>query len=91
MENILEILYNLPRTKTYGPDSPFARAARVKNEKLELLTASMTDKQKELLQAYFDADSEIVEIIDFDRFRFAFHCGAQLMAELIDGKDNVLG
>ena len=50
----------------------------------------MTDKQKEWLETYFDADGKIVDIIDFDRFRFAFHLGAQIMAELIEGKRDVL-
>ena len=90
MENILEMLYDLPRGKTYGPDSPFVKTARIKSENLELLTASMTDEQKELLEAYFEADSKIGYMIDFDRFRFAFHFGAQLMAELIEGKREVL-
>ena len=90
MENILELLCDLPRAKTHGPDSPFVRTARVKSENLELLTASLTDKQKELLEAYFEADRKIEDMIDFDRFRFAFHFGAQLMAELIEGKREVL-
>lgn len=84
------MLYDLPRDKRHGPDSPFVRAARVKNENLELLNASMTDEQKEWLEAYFDADSEIVDIIEFDRFRFAFHLGAQIMAELTEGGEDVL-
>ena len=90
MENILEILYDLPRDKAYGPDSPFVRTARIKNENLELLNASMTDEQKKLLNAYLDARSEMEGMVDFDRFRFAFHFGAQLMAELIKGKGDVL-
>ena len=90
MENILELLYDLPRDKIHGPDSPFVRTARIKNENLELLNASMTDEQKKLLNAYLDAGSEIEGMVDFDRFRFAFHMGAQLMAELIDGKSEVL-
>ena len=55
MENILEMLYDLPRGKTHGPDSPFVRTARIKNGNPELLTASLTEEQKELLEAYFDA------------------------------------
>lgn len=90
MENILEVLYDLPQGKTHGPDSPFVRTARIKNENLELLTASMTDEQKKLLEAYFDADRKIEDMMDFDRFRFAFHFGAQLMAELVEGKGDVL-
>ena len=90
MENILEVLYDLPRGKIHGPDSPFVRTARIKNENLELLTASMTDEQKKLLEAYFDADRKIEDMMDFDRFRFAFHFGAQLMAELVEGKGDVL-
>ena len=86
MENILEMLYNLPHGRIHRQDSAFVRTARIKNEYLELLTASMTDEQKELLEAYFDADSEIESMKNFDRFRFGFHFGAQLMAELIQGK-----
>ncbi len=90
MENILEMLYDLPREKVHEQDSPFVRTARIKSENLELLTASMTDEQKELLDAYLDARSKVEGMMDFERFRFAFHFGAQLMAELIEGKGDVL-
>lgn len=90
MENILELLYDLPRGKIHEQDSPFVRTARIKNENMELLNATMTDEQKELLEAYFDADGKIDGMMNFDRFRFAFHFGAQLMAELIEGKGDVL-
>lgn len=90
MENILEMLYNLPREKIHAQDSPFVRTARIKSENLELLTASMTDEQKDLLESYLDARSKVDSMMDFNRFRFAFHFGAQLMAELIEGKGDVL-
>lgn len=90
MENILEILYVLPGEKTHGQDSPFVRTARIKSEHLEMLTASMTGEQQELLDAYLDARSKVEGMMDFDRFRFAFHFGAQLMVELIKGKEDVL-
>lgn len=90
MENILELLLDLPQDKSHGPDSPFVRTARIKSETLELLNASMTDEQKKLLNAYLNAGSEIEGMVDFDRFRFAFHFGAQHMAELTEGKGDVL-
>ena len=90
MGNILEVLYDLPREKVHGQDSPFVRTARIKNEHLELLNASMSDEQKDLLDAYLDASCKVEDMMDFDRFRFAFHFGAQLMAELIKGKEDVL-
>lgn len=90
MGNILKMLYNLPREKVHEQDSPFVRTARIKSENLELLIASMTDEQKELLDAYSDARCKVEDMMDFDRFRFAFHFGAQLMAELIEGKEDVL-
>ena len=86
MENILEMLYDLPRGKVHGQDSDFVRMARIKNENLDLLTASMTDEQKDLLDAYMDARNKVEDIMDFDRFRFAFHVGALLMEELMEGK-----
>lgn len=90
MENILELLYDMPRGKTHGQDSPFVRTARIKVENMEMLNATMTDEQKELLEAYFDADTKVEGIMQFDRFRYAFHLGAQLMAEMIEGKADVL-
>jgi len=90
MDNILELLYDMPCGKTHGQDSPFVRTARIKVENMEMLNATMTDEQKELLEAYFDADTKIEGMIQFDRFRYAFHLGAQLMAEIIKGKEEVL-
>lgn len=90
MENILELLYDLPRERIHEQDSPFVRAARIKSENLDRLTASITEEQRELLDAYLDAGSRVEDIRDFGRFRFAFHVGAQLMAELIAGKEEVL-
>lgn len=90
MENILEILYSLSGGQKHEKDAAFTRTARIKAENLELLTASMTDEQKGLLEAYFDADTKVELMMDFDQFRFAFHLGAQLMKELIEGKQEVL-
>ena len=50
----------------------------------------MTSEQKELLDTYLEARSRVDDMMDFDRFRFAFHFGAQLMAELIQGRADVL-
>ena len=50
MENILEILYSLSYDKKYEQDSFFARTERVKAENLNLLTASMTGEQKNILE-----------------------------------------
>lgn len=90
MENILELFYDLPRGKISGQDTPFVRAAHTKLEQLERLNKTLTDEQKQMLDGYFDADAIIGDIISFDKFRYAFHLGAQLMAELIEGREEVL-
>ena len=77
MENILEMLYNLPLKNTHEQDPSFVRATRIQCEQLELLIA------------YLDTRSRVEDMLDFDRFRFAFHVGAQLTAELIRGKGTV--
>lgn len=93
MKNVLELFYDQPGGLggIRGQDSPFVRMARIKNENLEMLNDSMTDEQKRLMEAYFEADTKIEGIINFERFRYAFHLGAQLMAELIEGKGELLG
>lgn len=93
MKNVLELFYDQPIAwgeMLQGQDSPFVKMARLKNEHLEMFNATMTDEQKELLEAYFDADSKIEDMIYFNKFRYAFHLGAQLMAELIEGKEELL-
>lgn len=89
MENILEILFDQPGV-IHEQDSPFVRTARIKNENMEMLNATMTSEQKELLDAYFDADTRIGGIMEMNRFRYAFHLGAQFMAEIIQGKEELL-
>ena len=89
MENILVMLYNLLLGNTCEQDPSFVRAARIRCEQLERLTAAMTDEQQELLDAYLDTRSKVEDMLHFDRFRFAFHVGAQLTAELIRGKGAV--
>lgn len=89
MKNVLELLYDQP-SRIHGQDSPFVRTARIKNENMEMLNDTLTDEQKELLEAYFDADTKIEGMMQFDRFQYAFHLGAQIMAEMIEGKEELL-
>lgn len=89
MENILELLCDMPCGKTYEQGSQFVRTARIKGEVMEMLNATITDEQKKLLEAYFDADAKIESMMQFDRFRYAFHLGAQLMEEIIKGKEEI--
>lgn len=93
MKNVLELFYDQPNGWdgiAHGQDSPFVRTARIKNENMEMLNDTMTDEQKQLLEAYFNADTKIEGMIHFDQFRYAFHLGAQLMAELMEGKEELL-
>lgn len=90
MENILELFYDQPCATMHGQDSTFVRLARIKKEQLDMLSATLSDEQKERLEAYFDAETEIEGMIGFDRFRYAFHLGAQLTAEQARGKDLLL-
>lgn len=89
MENILELFYDSSR-KVHEQDSSFVRMARIKSENLDMLNATLTDKQKELWEAYVDADAKIEAMMGFNRFRYAFHLGAQLMAEMMKGKEELL-
>ena len=89
MENILELLYDKP-ARVHEKDSPFVNTAKIRNEYMELLTDSMTDEQKDLLEAYFEADDNIDNMMNFDRFQYAFHLGAQFMAEIIEGRGKLL-
>lgn len=94
MKSILELFYQQPtswRENLHEPDSIFVKTARIKSENLDLLLKDLTDNQKQWFDAYCDADGKIEEMIHFDQFSYAFHLGAQLMLEMIQGKQELLG
>ena len=90
MKNVLELFYDQPTGEIHSQDSHFVRTARIKNENWEMLRESLTAEQKALLEAYFDADAKIEDMIGFNQFRYAFHLGAQLMAEMTKGREELL-
>lgn len=94
MKSIMELLYNeLPgdwRSVTHKSDSEFVRTARIKSENLDMLMESLTEEQKEWFEGYSQADTKIEGMIHYDDFCYAFHFGAQLMAEMIRGKEKLL-
>lgn len=85
MKNILELLQEQPEPR-YSPDSTYGQTAKTMNQNMDKLNSTMTQEQKDLLEAYFDDHIIITDILEFDRFRYAFNLGAQLMAEIIEGK-----
>lgn len=82
MKNVLELFYDQPGDwsgkGTYEEGCPFKRAV------------AMRTQYKEMLDAYFDANAITAEIIGFNKFRYAFHLGAQMMAEILRGKEELL-
>lgn len=94
MENIMELLYYEPlggwRSGIHAPDSEFVRAARIKKDNLERLMNSLDSSQKDWFDSYTQADGEIGSMMNYDSFCYAFHLGAQLMSELIRGKEELL-
>lgn len=94
MKNILELFYESPigwRDSLHGQDSTFVKTARIKCDALDRLMDSLTDNQKEWFETYSGADTKIEGMIHFDQFSYAFHLGAQLMLELVRGKEELLG
>lgn len=94
MKSIMELLYNEQlgswRSGTHAPDSEFVRTARIKSENLEMLMDSLDTSQKDWFEGYSQADGKIESIMHYNSFCYAFHLGAQLMAELIRGKEELL-
>lgn len=94
MKNVLELFYDQPGDwsgkGTYEEGCPFKRAVAMRTQYKEMLDASMTGEQQEMLEAYFDANAITAEIIGFNKFRYAFHLGAQMMAEILRGKEELL-
>lgn len=78
------------RSGLHAQDSEFVRTARIKSENLEMLIDSLSTSQKEWLECYEQANGKIEDMMNYNNFCYAFHLGAQLMAELIRGKAELL-
>lgn len=93
MDSILELLYDVPASWSgdpQGPDSEFVKTARIKYGHLDKLMDGLTESQKELFEAYCDADTKIEGMIHSSQFSYAFHLGAQMMLELIQGREKLM-
>jgi hypothetical protein len=93
MKNIVELLYdslNVFQDKMREPDSAFGKATQSKRETLSRLMATLSDTQKQWLEAYFEADAQTGWILDVEQFRYAFHLGAQMALELERGRTILL-
>ena len=77
----------------YGNISPFEQCTRGNKELKELLTltarnreeleATLTDKQKEILEKFEDCMNEMNTITERNAFSYGFKLGIHLMAECV--------
>ena len=86
----------------YGKISPFEQCTRGDKRLKELLKlvaqnredldATLTDKQKEILEKFEDCMNDMHSITERDAFSYGFRLGVQLMAESfllpLDGEKN---
>ena len=70
----------------YDHDSPFVKAAKKKMESYEQLEQTLTEAQKELLETYLDAQSDIEGISRQGLFTAALKFGALLMIEIFQAE-----
>jgi hypothetical protein len=92
MKNILEELYcrNIrPDSRCYGPESPFAEAARLKRKSHEKLMERLNTSEKELFEEYCDAQGEMESITRYDTFTYALRFGILLMTEIFMDKEEI--
>ena len=93
MSKVLEELYygNIqPNSKRYGQDSPFVKAAKLKNIHLEKLMASLNDAEKDIFEKYCEAKGDIEEISRQDNFTYGFKLGTMLMIETFMGIGEII-
>lgn len=94
MDWFLEMLSDAPigyNGDPFGPNSDFVKQARVKCDALDALMKLLTQEQKDLFEAFSEADSQVEKIRDQRKFGYGFHLGALLMLEVMEGKEKMCG
>ena len=85
MRSVIEELYygNIGSDlKIYKKDSPFVRAAELKNRNLTKLMEMPDESGKEIPRKYRDAQAETEGIAQYDNFTYALKFGILLMTEM---------
>lgn len=92
MDWFLEMLSDAPigyNGDPFGPNSDYVKFAKVKCENLDKLMAQLTPEQRDLFEAFSEADSQVEEIHDRRKFGYGFHLGALLLPEVMEGREKM--
>lgn len=90
MKSILEeLFYGNIRVDSgmIDPDSPYGHAIRQRIESKEKLLEHIDETEKEIFEAYADAQDDIESIARLEKFRAGFRLGALLMLETLQNED----
>jgi len=71
----------------YDSNSPFVKAAKKKMESYEQLEQTLNESQKELLETFLDAQSDIEDISRKGLFASALKFGVLLMVEVFQAEE----
>lgn len=87
---ILEELYigNVrPGERSFKRNSQYGRALSASADAADKLIAALTAEQKELFEAFSDAQREVAVLTDAETFIYGFRTGAKIMMDvLMDGE-----
>ncbi len=89
MKNILEELWYgniIPMEHSIGGNAHIKKLINLMGKNREILSETLNDSQKELLEKYDDAVNEMYCEIEKEAFVYAFRLGGNIMLETV-GKD----
>lgn len=90
---MLEELYDgniRPDVKFYSEDSPFVELARLREKNRENLLEHLSEKEKETFEKFNAAQSEMDDIVRYQKFSYGFRLGVLLMTEVFTGEDELV-
>ncbi len=84
--NILEELYfgNIRPNVNYDKHSPLAELDRLYEKNRENLLKTLNDSEKETFEKFTDTQSEMEDIVHYQKFAYGFRLGASLMAAALN-------
>lgn len=88
MPSVIEELWygNIdPQTQRVEGNSEIKNLLNLMGKNRDDLSATLTDKQKEILEKYDDCVNEMYCIIERETFEYGFKLGGRLMCETLSG------
>jgi len=80
----------LTEPRFFTKDSHYSKVMKQLSKSEDKLLAILNEEEKQILESYSEAQQEITELTNLDRFVYGYRLGMLMTMEVFNGKDSLI-